>query len=166
MIPFLESIAMYKTPDVRPILTAYQGKNVPIEYAKKEAEAKRKFIEEWEHSRKGLSRGGFTLSGLFGGSAQQTASPVPLTYIEQKRLEAQQQYLEEQAYLNANKENFDKMIKAEQDAMAREMPSTFWGAAQAMLTGVPPPPKEGAEAPPAAETSTSGSSGSSASPAT
>lgn len=50
------------------MLQAYEGKNIPLEYGKKEAEMKRRHLEEWEHSRKGLSRGGWTLSGLFGGS--------------------------------------------------------------------------------------------------
>ena len=49
-------------------MKAYEGKNIPIEYGKKENEMKQKHIEEWEHSRKGLSRGGLTLSGLFGGA--------------------------------------------------------------------------------------------------
>ncbi|KAI0753387.1 HAD-like domain-containing protein [Daedaleopsis nitida] len=148
MIPFLESIAIFNTPDVRPVLQAYEGKNIPIEYAKKEAEMKRKHLEEWEHSRKGISRGGLTLSSLFGGSQQPSAaSNVPLTYLEQKRLEAQRQYLEEQEYMRQNKENFDRLIKEEQEAMAREMPSTFWGAAQAILAGGPQPPPAAGQPP-------------------
>ncbi|KAL1945374.1 hypothetical protein VTO73DRAFT_2225 [Trametes versicolor] len=139
VIPFLESIAIFRTPDVRPVLQAYEGKDIPIEFAKKEAEMKQRHLEEWEHSRKGLSRGGLTLSSLFGGSEQAVASPVPLTYLEQKRLEAQQHFKEEQEYLRANKDNFDKMLKEEQEAMAREMPSTIWGAMQAMVTPPPPP---------------------------
>lgn len=55
-------------------------------------------------------------------------------------MEAQRQYLEEQEYLRQNKDNFDRMIKEEQEAMAKQMPSTFWGAASAMLGGPPPPP--------------------------
>ena len=66
----MTAIAIFKTPDVRPVLKAYEGKNIPIEYAKKEAEMKRQHLEEWEHSRKGLSRGGWTLSSLFGGSSE------------------------------------------------------------------------------------------------
>ena len=31
------ALAIYKVPDVRPILQAYAGKDIPIEYAKKEA---------------------------------------------------------------------------------------------------------------------------------
>ncbi len=53
---------------MRPVLQAYEGKNIPIEFAKKEAEMKQRHIEEFEHSRKWLSGGGLTLSGLFGGS--------------------------------------------------------------------------------------------------
>jgi mitochondrial import inner membrane translocase subunit TIM50 len=52
---------------VRPILQAYIGKDVAVEYAKKEAEAKAKHIEEWKQKDdKGLATGKFTLSGLFG----------------------------------------------------------------------------------------------------
>ncbi|KAK7691967.1 hypothetical protein QCA50_005372 [Cerrena zonata] len=139
MIPFLESIAIYKPADVRPILEAYHDKDIPIEYAKKEAEAKQKHIEEW--TRKGKQAGSLTLSSLFGGSSSPGAnSPVPLTYLEQKRLEAQMQYREEQAYINTNKATFDKMIKEEQEAMAQQIPGTFWGAASALMGGVPPPP--------------------------
>ena len=31
---------------------------------------KQKHVDEWQHSRKGLSTNSFTLSGLFGGSSQ------------------------------------------------------------------------------------------------
>lgn len=64
----LLAIAIHKPEDVRSILKAYAGKDVAIEYAKKEAESKRKHIEEWE--RQGGNKsvvGGFTMSSLFGG---------------------------------------------------------------------------------------------------
>ncbi|KAM5537861.1 hypothetical protein V8D89_008337 [Ganoderma adspersum] len=148
MIPFLESIAIFKTSDVRPVLQAYEGKNIPTEFAKKEIEMKQRHIEEFEHSRKGLSRGGLTLSGLFGGSEKPSAaSQAPLTYLELKRREAQLRYVEEQEYLKQNKPMFDKMIKEQEEAMQREMPSTFWGATQAILAGPPPPPPAGAQPP-------------------
>ena len=59
------AIAIYQPQDVRPILKAYAGKNIPVEYAKKEAEGKRQFLEEWNKTNK--KSGSFTLSGLFGG---------------------------------------------------------------------------------------------------
>ena len=43
---------------------------------------KRRHVEEWEHSRKGLSRGGWTLSSLFGGSEQvRTSCYLPFEAI-------------------------------------------------------------------------------------
>ncbi|THH32450.1 hypothetical protein EUX98_g1718 [Antrodiella citrinella] len=146
MVPFLESIGIYKPADVRPILETYHEKDLPLEYAKTEALAKQKHIEE--HKKRGAAST-FTLSTLFGrSSSPAAASPVPLTYLEQKRLEAQAQYREEQAYIHANKENFERLIKEEQDAMAQAMPSTFWGAASALM-GPPPGPPQPQSQPPA-----------------
>lgn len=64
------AIAIYKPEDVRPILAAYHGKDIPLEYGKKEAEIKAQFVEEWKKSGKEKSGGGLTLSGLFLGSKQ------------------------------------------------------------------------------------------------
>ena len=77
------------------------------------------------------------------------ASQAPLTYLEQKRLEAQRRYLEEQQYLKQNKDQFDKMLKEQEEAMQREMPTTFIGAAQAILAGPPPAPGQPAPQAPA-----------------
>lgn len=150
MIPFLESIAIYKPQDVRPILQSYHGKDIPIEYAKKEAEAKQKHIEEWQQSRKNLTSSGFTFSSLFGVS-QKDDSPIPPTYLEQKRKEAQQNYREEQAYIAANKANFDRLLKEEMEAMEKQMPSTFWGAISAFTGGPPQPGQQQPGAPPAGQ---------------
>lgn len=62
---------MFNAQDVRPIIQAYAGKDIPIEYAKKEAESKQKAIEEWERKNPSTSLGGSSgfLSGIFGGVA-------------------------------------------------------------------------------------------------
>ena len=70
------AIGIYKPPDVRPILQAYHGKDVPIEYAKKEAEARERHIAEWKGKSKGLSSGGFTMSSLFGVNTE-VSIPIP-----------------------------------------------------------------------------------------
>ncbi|KAG1874221.1 HAD-like domain-containing protein [Suillus tomentosus] len=132
MIPFLESIAIYKSPDVRPILQAYAGKDVAIEYAEKEAEAKQKHIEEWKSKARGLSKGGFTLSGMFGGPTESSRSPIPLTYLEQKRLEAQRQYKEEQLYIATHKDEFERLLEEDRKAMAREMSGSLWSVLDTM----------------------------------
>jgi len=145
MIPFLESIAIYRPPDVRPILKAFHGKDIPVEYAKQEAEAKKLHVEAWQHGgAKRLSESGFTLSSMFGGSAS-SKSPIPPTYLEQKRAEAQALYREEQAYIAANKANFERLLEEDRQAMAREMSGNAFGVVQSMFTGKkpePPAPKD------------------------
>ncbi|KAI5116777.1 hypothetical protein M0805_008732 [Coniferiporia weirii] len=144
MIPFLESIAIYKPQDVRPILKAYQEKNIPIEYAKKEAEAKQQFLEDWRKSGKAKTTGGgLTLSGLFGASSADSHSPEPLTYLEQKRREAQAHYLEEQAYIAANRGHFDRLIEEDRQAAAAQLSGNLWSLMAGMAGPPPPPPPQG-----------------------
>ena len=48
-----------------------------------------------------------TVANLHSGPAfQKDHSPIPPTYLEQKRHEAQLLYQEEKAYIAANKDNF------------------------------------------------------------
>ena len=64
------AIAIYRPPDVRPILNAFHGKDIPVEYAKQEAEAKKRHVEAWQQGgARRLSESGFTLSSMFGGSS-------------------------------------------------------------------------------------------------
>lgn len=121
---------MYNVKDVRPIVKAYQGKDIPIEYAKKEAEAKRVVLEEWERKNGGASTGGGSswLGSMFGGVAGVSLAPShrrdrqadlyqqpgqarpnqPMTYLDQKRAEAQKTYLLEQKYWKDHEEEFKK----------------------------------------------------------
>ncbi|KAK7472010.1 mitochondrial inner membrane protein required for protein import [Stygiomarasmius scandens] len=134
IIPFLESIAIYKPQDVRPILTAYQGKDIPTEYAKIEAEGKKKHIEEWQQNKGNTSN---SFGSFFGLSSSRSAQNAPPTYLEQKRKEAQQQYQEEQAYINKNRDYLEKLLKQDQDMMAQMVPGNFWEALD-QLRGNPP----------------------------
>ncbi|KAH6897955.1 import inner membrane translocase subunit tim-50 [Coprinopsis sp. MPI-PUGE-AT-0042] len=142
MIPFLESIGIYKPADVRPILQRYEGKNIPIEYAKTEALAKAQHIEKWQAKQPGVSSN--FMSSMFGlsSSPQAPQGGPPLTYLEAKRREAQMQYQEEQKYLRDNKEALEKLLEQEQQAMAAQVPGNLWEAFGAM-SGAPPPPAPG-----------------------
>jgi len=129
LIPFLESIGIYKPPDVRPILQAYQGKDIPLEYAKREAEDKRLHIENWKKKGKKVD---VTFSGLF--SASSTPPPAyPPTYLEQKRKEAQQLYLEEMAFIEKNKNEFEKLIAQDREAAKSGMPDSLLGVLEAVV---------------------------------
>ncbi|KAI0302315.1 HAD-like domain-containing protein [Multifurca ochricompacta] len=146
LIPFLESIGIYKPPDVRAILKAYEGKNIPLEYAKKEAENKQAFIEEWKArgGGKGISSGGFTFSSLFSGGAEKHQPPLPLTYLDAKRREAQNFYREEQKYIREHKGEFDALIEADRQAQANALSGPLWASVAATLGGgAPPPPAPG-----------------------
>jgi import inner membrane translocase subunit TIM50 len=68
-----------------------------------------------------------------------------LTYLEQKRLEAQQQYQEEQKYIQQNKEYLEGLLKKEQEMMASEVPGTLWEAI-GQLSGEPPKKKDPTQA--------------------
>lgn len=153
------AIAIHRAQDVRPILTAYAGKDVAVEYAKKEADSKRKHVEEWERSGKSSGAvGGVTLSGLFGmGSSvcllsflaitiltsfvhplHQSSSPKsgpPLTYLEQKRKEAQEFYKSEQEFFKSQEAEMQKFIEDEKARQAKEMGGSLFG----MLTGASGP---------------------------
>ncbi|KAG9308604.1 hypothetical protein JVU11DRAFT_11711 [Chiua virens] len=145
MIPFLESIGIYKPQDVRPILEAYRGKDIPVEYGKKEADARERHIAEWKGKSKGLSSSGFTMSSLFGVSTESSHSPIPPTYLEQKRTEAQRQYKEEQAYIASHKAEFDKLLEDDRQAMAKEMPGSLLGVLDTMSGKKKPQAEESAD---------------------
>lgn len=62
------AIAIHRPADVRPILKAYAGKDVALEYGKFEAEMKQKALDEWEKSGKKRSAvEGVSIGRLFGG---------------------------------------------------------------------------------------------------
>ncbi|CAE6379532.1 unnamed protein product [Rhizoctonia solani] len=131
LIPFLESIAIHSPPDVRPILKAYQGKDIAKTYAAVEAEQKRKVIEEWEKNRKtGGPSGNMAIGGLFGfGGAkkQHPADQPPLTYLEQRRKEYQDLYKQDQAYWAENSEKFRKMMEEDRERQMKEMGGSLLG---------------------------------------
>ncbi|ORX35097.1 hypothetical protein BD324DRAFT_582622 [Kockovaella imperatae] len=139
MIPFLESIGIFQPPDVRPILELYRGKDIPVEYAKKEAESKRQVLEEWRRQHPTNVHGGGTgmLSSLFGSVAAvrpgQQRPKEPMTYLEQKRAIAQRQYEEEQKYWRDHAEEFAKMIEEDKQRQLAEMKGSLWG----FMTGAP-----------------------------
>lgn len=80
MYSFLSAIGIYKPQDVRPVLTAYQGKDIPLEYAKKEAEAKALHVEKWSKDRpQGLASSSF--SSMLGLSSVRHLSFALFLYL-------------------------------------------------------------------------------------
>jgi import inner membrane translocase subunit TIM50 len=79
-----------------------------------------------------------------------------LTYLEQKRKEAQRQYKEEQAYIELHKGDFERLMEEDRQAMAKEMSGTLWGALDSLAGGGP---KKEKETKPTAQPDASGASG-------
>jgi len=62
-------MAIFRVPDVRPVLSRYRGKDVALEWAKVEAENKARHVKEWEAKQAqlgGLAKGGWTMGRLLG----------------------------------------------------------------------------------------------------
>lgn len=157
-IPFLESVAFFSPPDVRSVIKAYEGKDIPTEWAIKEAEGKKKLIEDWKQKGGGkkhygqvVGGGSNALGGLVGlrmvcicrmflqqhlifviqptdPYAPPPPNPAngPLTYLEQRRLEAQSHYMAEQAYIEKNKEYLESLLEKEKEMMAAQAPGSIW----------------------------------------
>ncbi|KAH9485806.1 Mitochondrial import inner membrane translocase subunit TIM50 [Psilocybe cubensis] len=140
MIPFLESIAIYKPGDVRPILQRYAGKDIPLEYGKVEAEMKAKHIAEWQAKHKNSAGSGFSFGALLGMSdtPHRPKNVPPPTYLEQKRAEAQAQYQLEMKYVNDNREELERLLEQDQKAMQAQVPGSLWEAMD-QLRGIEPP---------------------------
>ena len=121
------AIGIFAPSDVRPILESYRGKDIPVEYGKKEAEQKRLAMEEWQRQHPNAVHGGGTgfLTSLFGSVAAVCAAKLhdfkslltalqpgqsrpkqPMTFLEQKRALAQRQYEEEQKYWRDHADEF------------------------------------------------------------
>lgn len=109
LIPFLEWIATQPVKDIRPILKSFQGTNVPEEYARREAIARKKFEEEWYEKHK--SDTGSNWAAKFLGVAPPTP-PVPMMPQDYIRQEGQKGYEAFQKYLQ---ENGEKMLAEEKE---------------------------------------------------
>ena len=78
----LTALAIYKPADVRPILAAYRGTDIPRTYAEREAADKRAHIEAWEEKKQkqgGRGRGmDVRISSLFSAGVSVTFTRLPL----------------------------------------------------------------------------------------
>lgn len=141
MIPFLEAIAFYRVPDVRPVLKKYADKHIPTAWAEVEREQKAQLIKEWQEEqekKKGKLSGGFASMFGLGGSAG-TAGPhdgPPKTALESFRGLSQKAYLEEQKYWAEHKEEIEKAMEEDRKKQMEQMQSsvanffTMWAGVQ------------------------------------
>jgi len=121
LIPFLEYIPTMSTPDVRTAIKSFAGKNIPIEFAKREAIARKRFEEQMLEERKHRPKSGLGLLSQALG-----VKPMPMMQMEgeQSAAEAfaQGKMLQDQARERGqrNYEALEKMIREEGEKWLKE----------------------------------------------
>lgn len=125
LVDFLEAIGIYNIADVRQTIKAYEGTHIPTEHPKRQAEIKKKQVEEWKakHQSKGSWFGGF-------GSAV-AKSDVPKSFYELEKERFQRAYVEDEQYWKENGPLMRKQAEEEQQKQIKEMKMSPW----AFITG-------------------------------
>lgn len=106
-----KAIALTNPDDVRPVLKSFEGKHIPLEWAKREEEMNRMHRLQWEEeqSKKKTKRNlGSLLTG--GGAAAEVEGPPP-TYLEQMRKHVRETFATE----------FQQQKKIQEEAMQQDM---------------------------------------------
>ena len=67
LVPFLEYINVMQYPDVRKVLQSFEGKDIPAEFARREAIARAEFQKQVAAKRKGAHSGGMSKLGSLLG---------------------------------------------------------------------------------------------------
>ncbi|KAI8384485.1 HAD-like domain-containing protein [Radiomyces spectabilis] len=145
-IPFLEAVALTNPEDVRPVLKSFEGKNIPIEWHKREEEMNERHRQQWyeEQAAKKTKR---NLGSLFGSAAAPQVEGPPPTYLEQMRKHVRETFAAEHEQM---KQQQDEMMKKEMEenmAKLKEMKLTMWDLMTQMSSGQPllPPPEAGSD---------------------
>ncbi|EEB08405.1 TIM23 translocase complex subunit Tim50 [Schizosaccharomyces japonicus yFS275] len=128
LIPLLEFIAIMDIKDVRPVLKSYQGKNIPLEYARREKSLRDHLRRDWEAKR--------SQKTSFFGKPVSNEPPKLLIDIQRERQQAA--YAEFKKYID---ENGPKLL-AEEKARQAEAKTTLAD----VLTGKVEQPQEAAPA--------------------
>ncbi|KAL5594818.1 hypothetical protein BROUX41_001723 [Berkeleyomyces rouxiae] len=138
LVPFLEYLATMQTSDVRKVIKSFDGKNIPEEFARREAISRANFQKQLEARKPKSSASNFVggLLGLKGGSASANSDDInPAEAFAQGKMlhdiareRGQRYYNMLESDLKANgekylKEQKDAMEKQQQEAMNNMMGS-------------------------------------------
>lgn len=114
---------MTNPDDVRPVLQSFEGKSIPIEWAKREKAMKELHIKQWEEEQKNKPKKR-NLGSLLSSGAGQPEGPPP-TYLEQMRKHVREAFAAEQDQMKRQQEEMKREIE-EQKAKMKEMKMTVW----------------------------------------
>ncbi|RPA77585.1 NIF-domain-containing protein, partial [Ascobolus immersus RN42] len=117
LLPFLEYVAAMSISDVRPMIESYGDKDLPSEFARREAIARAKFMAEIEEEKKKSKN---SIGGFFGSALGTTRSAEGEKWIfDRMREQGQKAYEETQRSLMESKEEIMKE-QAEQERQMQE----------------------------------------------
>lgn len=114
------------TPDdIRPVLKSFEGKNIPIEWAKREEEMNKMHRLQWEQeqAKKKTSR---NLGSLLGGGSQAAVEGPPPTYLEQMRKHVRETFASEFEQQKKTQEEFMAQENEKQMQMLKDMKMSVW----------------------------------------
>ncbi|KAF7728692.1 mitochondrial inner membrane protein required for protein import [Apophysomyces ossiformis] len=131
-IPFLEVIAVSNPDDVRPILKSFEGKHIPTEWAKREAQMKEEHRKLWLEEQ-ASKKGKRNLGSLF--SAQEEQEPPP-TVLEQRIAYIREAFNAEQENMKKQQDEMMQAMKMQQEKMG-EMKMTVWEMMSHAASGQP-----------------------------
>ena len=115
-VPFLEFLASQNFTDLRPILKQYADTDIPREYMRREATAKKVYVETRQEEIS-KQRNFSWLSSVISGTRKRNDTSDIKTPLEEQRERAQNGYLDFQKYLKEHGEQIlqeDKMREKEE----------------------------------------------------
>lgn len=155
LIPFLEYIHTMQYSDVREVLKTFAGKNIPTEFARREAIARAEFQKEYQAQKHKHASGMGALGNLLGlKPSNMSMMVVPEGEINPSEAYAQGKMIQDIARERGQRnyelmekeirENGEKWLKEEQDAQEKAQAEAM-ASMRTSFTGwfLPPPPPQG-----------------------
>lgn len=136
LLPFLEYVAAMGITDVRPMIEGYGDKDLPKEFARREALARAKFEREIAEE-KAKAKG--SIGGFFGNALGTTRpqGDSDRWIFDRMREQGQKAYEETQRSLMESKEEILKEQKEQEKAMQEGMRTSL---GKLFTEGIPKPP--------------------------
>jgi import inner membrane translocase subunit TIM50 len=131
-LPFLEALFLNRVADVRPILSGYKDKDIPLEFAKRQAAFKESQLATWRQRKAEADKslfGSFSLGALFGLGSKVTDEP-PLTMLEAERKRYLDHYQKDVALFKENQASMMAQMEADRERQLKE-----WVAYLALVCG-------------------------------
>lgn len=143
LVPFLEYVAAMELPDVRKVLKSFEGKDIPTEFARREAIARQEFNAQMAKQKHSKPSGMGALGSMFGlkpGQMSVMASPDEVgsshDFSQGKMLQdairerGMKNYEALEQQIRETGEDYLKQQKEMQEKLQKEAVQNFFGSFQ------------------------------------